>query len=268
MSSVKDSTRYEPSHSHNNQHVPRIGVIADHGQHDGMAAQAVMEKYLEAIVLAGGIPLILPHALTYHPALFSAAMASLDGLFLTGSHSNVDPQHYASDDLRPEPHRDTGRDALAFQLIDYALKHDMPLLGICRGFQELVVRTGGSLYRRVHEVDDFHDHREDEALSLEGQYSPVHDVTLSSQGLLAHLLPDTSVLHVNSLHGQGARSLGKNVIVEAVADDGLVEAISVPKHRFILGVQWHPEWQSRSTPASCRLFDAFLHHARHFYAER
>ncbi|BBG29193.1 gamma-glutamyl-gamma-aminobutyrate hydrolase family protein [Zymobacter palmae] len=248
--------------------VPRIGVIADQGEHSGVAAQAVMQKYLDAIVLAGGIPFILPHALATHSTLFAAAMRTLDGLFLTGSHSNVEPVHYPTDDQRPETCLDQGRDALAFQLIDHALRTDMPLLGICRGFQELVVRTGGSLYRHVHELDAFHDHREDERLPLEGQYAPVHDVELTSQGLLAQLLPDTPVIHVNSLHGQGARTLGEDVTVEAIADDGLVEAISVPRHRFILGVQWHPEWQSRAIPASRLLFDAFLHHACDYNAER
>ena len=248
-------------------YVPRIGVIADQGEHSGVAAQTVMQKYLDAIVLAGGIPFILPHALTTHPTLFEAAMGTLDGLLLTGSHSNVEPIHYPTDDQRPETHLDQGRDALAFQLIDHALRSDMPLLGICRGFQELVVRTGGSLYRHVHQCGAFHDHREDERLPVEGQYAPVHNVELTSQGLLARLLPHTSVIHVNSLHGQGARTLGEGIKVEAIADDGLVEAISVPRHRFILGVQWHPEWQSRAIPASRLLFDAFLYHACDYHTE-
>lgn len=248
-------------------HIPHIGVIADRGQHDGVAAQAVLDEYLDAIILAGGVPFIVPHALAAHPTLFLAALSALDGLLLTGSYSNVDPAHYTSDDARPEPHLDQGRDALAFQLIDYAYHNDMPLLGICRGFQELVVRTGGSLYRSVHEVGPFRDHREDEQLPLEAQYAPVHSVTLKPDGLLSQHLPDTPVVHVNSLHGQGAKTLGENVLVEAVADDGLVEAISVPNRDFILGVQWHPEWESRTNPVSRVLFDTFLHYARRYHAK-
>lgn len=247
------------------RHVPRIGVIADRGQHDGVAAQAVLDEYLEAIILAGGVPFIVPHALASHSTLFSAALSALDGLFLTGSYSNVDPVHYTSDDARPEPHLDQGRDALAFQFIDYAYQNDMPLLGICRGFQELVVRTGGSLYRSVHEEGPFRDHREDEQLPLEAQYAPVHNVTLKPDGLLSQLLPNMPELHVNSLHGQGAKTLGQDIIIEAIADDGLVEAISVPKRRFILGVQWHPEWESRTNPASRVLFDTFLCQALHYH---
>lgn len=253
-----------PSHYSTDSFMPYIGVIADQGTHDGVPAQAVMDKYLDAIVLAGGIPLILPQALTTDAALFAEAMSRLDGLFLTGSHSNVAPDHYGDTDPRPEHHLDLGRDTLAFNLIDYAVAHDMPLLGICRGFQELVVHTGGSLYRYVHEQPDFHDHREDEQLSISGQYAAVHDITIEPEGLLSRLLPDTTVLHVNSLHGQGARTLGEKVKIEAYADDGLVEAISLPGHRFLLGVQWHPEWQSRSVAASRTIFDTFLQQARSY----
>jgi putative glutamine amidotransferase len=133
----------------------------------------------------------------------------------------------------------------------------VPLLGICRGFQEVNVAFGGTLLQRVHEVPGHLDHRDDETLDLETQYGPAHAVCLEPGGLLARLagMPE---IRVNSLHWQGVERLGEGLAVEARAPDGLVEGFQVRDARsFAVAVQWHPEWRAMSNPFSRALFAAF-----------
>lgn len=248
--------------------VPVIGVVADHGQYGGQPSQNVKDKYLDALTAAGAAPIILPQGLGQDPAQLAAVMALLDGVFLTGSTSNVEPHHYLDaargEDVSPEPRADPGRDRLSFALIDHALEHRVPLLAVCRGVQELVVRTGGKLYRRLWEVDGLREHREDSSAAVDEQYAPAHSISLVKAGVLAGLFPDADEYRVNSLHGQGIAQPGSRLQVEAVAEDGLIETVAVKDHPFALGVQWHPEWKSRENPLSRALFDTLIEHARRY----
>lgn len=251
--------------------VPVVGVIADSGLHGGQNSQNVKDKYLHALALAGAAPLVLPHDVMASPALLKRVLSVLDGIFLTGSASNIEPHHYLSadrgEDLSPEPHPDAGRDQLAFALIDHALEHSMPLLAVCRGTQELVVRTGGKLFRRLWEQPGLREHREDPNADLEAQYAPAHAISIEAGHHLHELLGDTTHCRVNSLHGQGIATLGDRLCVEGRAEDGLIEAVSVTGHPFAVGVQWHPEWNSRADELSRRLFDAFIAQAQRFHAQ-
>jgi len=142
-------------------------------------------------------------------------------------------------------------------LIPRAVAAGLPVLAICRGFQEMNVAYGGTLWQRVHEVPGHLDHRDDETLSLDEQYGPAHEVRLEPGGLLAKIAA-CERLQVNSLHWQGAQRLGADLVVEARAPDGLVEAFSVARATsFALGLQWHPEWQFSQNPFSRALFAAF-----------
>ena len=133
----------------------------------------------------------------------------------------------------------------------------IPILGICRGFQEMNVAFGGSLHQKVHELDGFMDHREPENQPLEVQYAPSHSLQVQPGGVLAGIgLP--SEIAVNSIHGQGVERLAPGLRVEALAPDGLIESFSVEgAQNFALGVQWHPEWQVRSDPNYLAIFQAF-----------
>jgi putative glutamine amidotransferase len=131
------------------------------------------------------------------------------------------------------------------------------VLGICRGFQEMNVAFGGTLHQKLHEVQGYLDHRDDESQPLEVQYGPAHDVILEPGGLLRSF-SDTDRIRVNSLHSQGVERLGRNLAVEARAPDGVIEAFRVQDApRFALAVQWHPEWQVMSSTFSKALFAAF-----------
>lgn len=244
---------------------PLIGVVMCQIVDAGHRSQSVHNKYLDAVFSAGGVPLCLPHGLTNQPEALANAMSVLDGVLLTGSPSNIEPFHYGA--AGTEPLADPGRDKLAFALIDQSIKRKMPLLAICRGLQELVVATGGSLHRQLHLQPGLQDHRENEALPLEDQYAPAHEVQPEPGGLLASLLNSSEKLRVNSLHQQGIRTTGAQLCIEARAADGLIEAVSLRQHPFALAVQWHPEWQSENSAQSRDLFAGFIHACHRYQKE-
>lgn len=228
-----------------------INQIGPHPYH------TVQAKYLDAIVVgAQCMPLALP-ALGAAADL-DAVLAIADGIMLTGAPSNVAAGLYGQQVRDPALPQDAARDATTIPLILAALQRGIPLLAICRGFQEMNVALGGTLYQALHEVDGMLDHREKKNLPLEQQYGPAHRVALTPGGRMAGLLDGKRELMVNSLHGQGVDRLAPGLSVEARADDGLVEAFTVPDAPgFALGVQWHPEWHIVDNPDSMKLLRAF-----------
>jgi putative glutamine amidotransferase len=216
----------------------------------------VGEKYIEAVARAAdAIPVLIPALDALIPV--EELLDRVDGLLLTGSASNVEPHRYAGPASDPDTLHDPHRDALTLPLVPLAVTSGVPVLGVCRGFQEMNVAFGGTLWQKVHEVPGLADHREDKAEPLEVQYGPAHEVELARDGVL-HRLAGRDRVMVNSVHGQGVRELGAGLAVEARAPDGLVEAFHVRDARaFALAVQWHPEWQVMGNPFSQALFAAF-----------
>ncbi len=217
---------------------------------------AVGERYIRAVVeAAGAIPFLIP---SLGEALDpDAVLDRVDGILFTGSPSNVEPRHYGGPPSAPGTLHDPHRDATTLPLIPGAIAAGVPVLGICRGFQEMNVAFGGTLHQRVHEVPGLMDHRDDESQPLETQYGPAHDVLLEPGGLLRQLA-GTDRVRVNSLHSQGVERLGHDLAIEARAPDGLVEAFRVRSaKRFAVAVQWHPEWQVMSNTFSRAIFAAF-----------
>ncbi len=235
---------------------PLIGLPADRRMLGAHAFHAAAEKYARALIdAADALPLIIPSLAD--ELGFDELLERLDGLLFTGSPSNVEPHHYAGPPSVPGTLHDPARDATTLPLIRKAVERGVPVLGICRGFQEVNVAFGGSLHQRVHEVSGYLDHRDDETQPLEVQYGPAHDVTLEPDGLLRRLAGAERV-RVNSLHWQGIDRLGRGLIVEAHAPDGLIEAFRVADAPgFALAVQWHPEWKVMGNPFSRALFAAF-----------
>jgi putative glutamine amidotransferase len=216
----------------------------------------VGEKYARAVMeAAGAAPLLIP---AFAEELrFDELLERLDGVFFTGSPSNVEPHHYQGSPSAPGTLHDPARDATTLPLIRKAVAAGVPVFGVCRGFQEMNVAFGGTLHQKLHEVLGFLDHRDDETQPLEVQYGPAHDVTLEPGGLLRSLATSDRV-RVNSLHSQGIDRLGSELAVEARAPDGVVEAFRVTRAPgFAVAVQWHPEWQVMSNPFSRALFAAF-----------
>ena len=237
-------------------HVPLIGIPADKRELGGHPYHCVAEEYLTAVIeVSRAHPVIIP-ALGSELEL-QLLLERFDGILLTGSPSNVEPRHYRGPASAPGTWHDPHRDATNLPLISMAVRAGMPLLGVCRGFQEMNVAFGGTLHQEVMEVPGFHDHRADPGQPVEFQYGPAHEVHLTPHGVL-HGLAGCERIRVNSLHTQGIDRLGSGLEVEARSTDGLVEGFRVGNApAFALGVQWHPEWQVQANPLSEALFDAF-----------
>lgn len=228
------------------------------------------KKYIDAVRMAGCVPLVVPAAQADElPALLDIA----SGILLTGSPSNVHPSHFGEAVLDETLPLDPERDAWTLPLIRLALRRGMPLLGICRGFQEVNVALGGSLYQAVHDQPGLMDHRGDDSKPVEEEYGLSHPVKLihggeldrALKGVPEPVLQDGEFM-VNSLHGQGVKRLADGVRIEALAPDGVVEAFSwhpgaddteAVHGGFNLCLQWHPEWQAASNPVSQKIFHAF-----------
>jgi putative glutamine amidotransferase len=235
---------------------PLIGIPADRRMVGPHPFHMVGEKYARAVLeAADALPLVIP-ALAEELRL-DELLGRLDGILFTGSPSNVEPHHYQGNPSDPGTLHDPERDATTLPLIRKAVHAGVPILGVCRGFQEMNVAFGGTLHQKVQEVEGHSDHREDHSQPLEVQYGPAHEVVLEKGGLL-RALTDRDRIQVNSLHSQGIARLGPNLVVEARAPDGLIEAFHVSGARhFAVAVQWHPEWQVMSNPFSRALFAAF-----------
>ncbi|MDP6953684.1 MAG: gamma-glutamyl-gamma-aminobutyrate hydrolase family protein [Alphaproteobacteria bacterium] len=240
----------------NDRVAPLIGVTAcvKHvSPHDFHVAG---DKYLAAVAEAAGtIPVVLPAFGA--DTDFAGLCGRLDGLFVTGSSSNVEPHHYDGSPSAAGTLHDARRDATTLPLIRAALDAGLPLLAVCRGCQELNVALGGTLHQTVHDVPGRHDHRADESQPLDVQYGPAHPVRLVEGGALHTLIGEEEII-VNSIHSQGIDSLGKGLVIEATALDGQIEAVRVDgAETMALAVQWHPEWHYWESKASQAIFAAF-----------
>lgn len=235
---------------------PLIGVISDRRMVGAHAFHMVGEKYLRALVDgADAYPVALPSLAEGFDVV--DILDRLDGLFLTGSPSNVEPRHYLGAPSRQGTWHDPERDVAALALIPAAIGAGVPLFAVCRGYQELNVAYGGTLHQHVHEVPGYRTHKGNTDDPLDVQYAAAHGVEFAAGGLLHHITGERQA-QVNSLHAQAVDRLGAGLQVEATADDGLVEAFTVASAPgFTLAVQWHPEWKVTTNPVSMAIFRAF-----------
>jgi putative glutamine amidotransferase len=240
---------------------PLIGIPADRRILGPHPFHCVGEKYIRAVAeAANAVPVLIPSL--GDEVDFDSILDGVDGILLTGSPSNVEPQRYAGPESDPGTMHDPHRDATTLPLIPRVIAAGMPLFAVCRGFQELNVAYGGTLWQKVQEVPGMLDHREDKSAPLEVQYQPAHEIELAPGGLLRRLAGADRVT-VNSVHAQGVQRLGEGLEIEARAPDGLIEGFTVRSAPgFTLAVQWHPEWQVMKNPFSRALFAAFGQAAR------
>lgn len=195
-------------------------------------------------------------------------LAMVDGVMLTGSPSNVHPSHFGEAVTDPLLPLDPQRDALTLVLIKACLSHGVPLLGVCRGFQEINVALGGSLLQQVHAQPGMMDHREDKNAPYAVQYAPAHDIRIEADSAMAQWAGGTHA-RVNSVHGQGIGRLAQGLRAIAHAPDGLVEAFEVQDAAaFAYAMQWHPEWRTAEDPFYTAIFRAFGDACRVRHASR
>jgi len=210
----------------------------------------------------GAVPILLPAC---GESLTPEILPRLDGLLLTGSRSNVHPDYYegpAHADGTPE---DPARDATTLPLIRAAIAAGLPVLAICRGFQELNVALGGSLDQRIQDLPGRMDHSTPSDQRLpKVRTGKAHAVRVATDGMLARIWDGAGLpwrpegVPVNSLHNQGIKRLAPRLVAEGWAPDGTIEAVRVPDAPgFVLGVQWHPEYDWEEDALSRAIFEAF-----------
>jgi putative glutamine amidotransferase len=242
---------------------PVVGVIGSAHLVEGrFPAQRVGERNLLAIKdVVGALPLMFAGA----PDItdIGALLDTVDGILLTGARANVHPSRFGVEPhVSYEPY-DLPRDELALELVQACVERSVPLLGLCRGFQEMSVAYGCTLHPEIRELPGRMNHRMPRLDNGEIHpdqdvvYGDRHDVHLVSGGVFAQIF-GAETIRVNSLHGQGILEPGQRVIVEGVADDSTVEAIRIEGATgFALGVQWHAEYNPQTNVVNRALFEAF-----------
>ena len=237
----------------------KVWLPVDHrmmGQDEQAAPFFVLgEKYASAIhQVSKAMPITAPLASALD---IEALLAWVDGVMLTGSPANVHARHYGREVADPELPLDEKRDALTLPLVKACIENGVPLLGVCRGLQEINVALGGSLHQGVQNQPGYLDHREDKSRPFAEQYDTAHVVRLK-EGSRLRAWAGTSSAWVNSLHGQGIDALAPGLTAVAHAEDGLIEAVEFEQAKsFALAVQWHPEWRPLENPFYASIFEAF-----------
>lgn len=236
---------------------PLIGVIANsHLLDETYAVQAAGVINLRAVRDAsGGLPVIVPA----DPSLMTVEelRASCDGFVFTGGRPNVHPEEYGEEPTEAHGTFDRDRDRLVLPLIRACVAAGQPILGICRGFQEVNVAFGGSLYPEIRDLPGRDNHRMPPDGTLEEKFALRHEITFTEGGPFHRLMGEQRVM-TNSLHGQGIKTPGVGVVIDGHAPDGTPEAIYLADAPgFCLSVQWHPEWNAAGDPVSRQLFSAF-----------
>jgi putative glutamine amidotransferase len=210
----------------------------------------------------GGVPVLLPAA---GEALVPEILPRLDGLMLTGSRSNVHPDHYQGPAHAEGTPEDVARDSTTLPLIRAAIAAGLPVLAICRGFQELNVALGGSLDQRIQDLPGRLDHSTPSDQKLpKVRTGKAHPVRLSADSQLAKIWAAAGLrfrpeaVPVNSLHNQGICRIAPRLVAEAWAPDGTIEAVRVADAPgFAMGVQWHPEYDWEHDALSRTIFEVF-----------
>ena len=242
---------------------PIVGVIGSRNPiNERGAAQRVGEKNLRAVAeVANALPVMFAGA----PDITDIAslLDAVDGILLTGGRANVHPTHF---NVEPHPSHepyDQDRDEVALGVVAACIEQGVPILGVCRGIQEMGVAFGSTLHPEMRDLPGRMNHRAprldngDIHPDPEVVFADRHEVRLVSEGVFARLF-DQETIRVNSLHGQCILEPGDRIVVEGVAEDGTIEAVRIADAPgFALGVQWHAEHDPQTNPINRALFQAF-----------
>jgi putative glutamine amidotransferase len=236
---------------------PVVGIIGNsYVMNDRYPVQSSGTMNVAAVAeVAGCLPLIIPSDPRH--VTVPELLATCDGFLLTGGRPNVHPSEYGEEETEAHGAFDRCRDAITLPLIRACVDRGQPFLGICRGFQEVNVALGGTLYPEIRDLPGRMNHRMPPDGTLEEQFALRHPVTFAEGGVFHRLLGAREVM-TNTLHGQGIARPAPRVVIDGHAPDGTPEAIYVQgAPGFTLAVQWHPEWNAGNDPVSRPLFQAF-----------
>ncbi len=236
---------------------PVIGILGNsqliNDQYPAHSGGTMMSEAVAQV--SGGIPLIVPADPRYVGV--EELMATCHGFLLPGGRPNVHPEEYGHAPTEAHGAFDRQRDGLALPLVRACVERGQPILGICRGFQEVNVAMGGTLHPEIRDLPGRMNHRMPPDGTLEEKFAIRHAVTFAEDGPFHRLLGARQVM-TNTLHGQGIIEPGRRIVIDGRADDDTPEAIFIDgAPGFALAVQWHPEWRASTDPVSRPLFEAF-----------
>lgn len=216
---------------------PLIGITLDSqkpGEYAVVPWYALRQNYADVISQLGATPIALPH----DPDSVHIYSTLLDGLIITGGGFDIDPSLYGESSVHDTVTLNMSRTQFEWDLCKAMLDLDKPILGICGGQQLLNVVLGGTLIQDIPtQCPDAMPHK------LPPPFDAPHHTIFIPENTLLRGLTHRDTADVNSVHHQSVKDLGPNVIVNAIAPDGIIEGIESTAHRFALGVQWHPEYQ-------------------------
>jgi putative glutamine amidotransferase len=242
---------------------PVIGITGDPSGLPANGTNAVQEptlflpqRYYRAVQEADGIPFILPPVASRRA--LRRILQRLDGLMISGGNFDIHPNYYGEKPISALRTIKRERTEFELELVDLALNQDLPLLGICGGAQAINVALGGSLYQDIATQLPHAGTHEQGAKKDQGG----HPIKIHSGTLLRQIVQKQTV-EVNTTHHQSVKKVGKGLVVNATAEDGLIEGIESMGHRFVLGVQWHPEVLARKDLCQRRIFSSFISASKH-----
>ena len=233
---------------------PLIGITSDFQRDKDIfkcPAYFISENYIMAVKEAGGIPIIMPYI--SDKIAIDELLERIDGLLIAGGNFDINPAFYGEMPIEKLGRFNEKRTAFEMEITKAALKADKPILGICGGEQLLNVATGGSLFQDIEtQVNGAKNHQQKTPKS-----EPYHPVNIEP-GTKLHSILGCNTIKTNSTHHQSIKKLGENLRINAIAEDGIIEGIESTHHRFILGVQWHPEYLYKKGKPYERIFKAFI----------
>ncbi len=235
---------------------PIIGVTPDIGTGETGADLndlnlLLSHRYDQAVLNGGGIPMVLSPILSRRT--LKRALDGLDGILVTGGNFDIHPILYGENPLESIREIKKERTQFELELIGLALVRDLPILGVCAGQQAINVVLGGSLYQDIStQVPHTLEH---EQKTPKSQSS--HSITILPKTKL-HRIVGRKAINVNTTHHQAVKEPGKGLIVNATAEDGIIEGIESKDHRFVLGVQWHPEYLMEKNLPQRKIFSVFV----------
>lgn len=252
-----------------NMALPLIGVTGDTLPTGDTTFYKVGDKYILSVVEAANCLAVMIPPIAEKLEM-DALLDRLDGIVFTGSPANIEPHHYGAKSHQEESQLDRGRDATNLPLLKKVIDREMPLFCICRGHQELNVIHGGTMHQFIHNIEGNQDHRADESIPFDERYKSSHLIKIQAGGILEKINEGLDDVMVNTVHEQAVDKLGSGLQIEALAEDGVIEAISIEGYQnFMVSVQWHPEHKvALEVPLNRKLFEAFGEAARKRLASR
>ena len=238
--------------------MPIIGIsssiiVDNSGSFAGYMRAYVNKDYVDAVIRAGGVPLIIPFSVDKEVIISQAQL--IDGLILSGGH-DINPYNYGQEPSQKIGETFPERDTYEMILLEESKKRNIPILGICRGFQLINVAAGGTLYQDLSLIPgNILKHNQVSNPTLK-----THKIEIKENSFISSIFGKETM--VNSFHHQAIDKVANDFIVVARASDGVVEAIEHKTYKFLVAVQWHPEMLAVNCEKAKELFSKFVEEAK------